>query len=205
MLLPTYNPAMDAIIANLNESLLADHVALPPPHSFDNKICLGQWIEARPPSLPRPSLGPAMKLLERISNFFKNLEQVLGCRPCQVLPLASMLTASSSASWFAFVFAFLSILKMCLAVFVTGCVIPTETTLGPALVVATGRSGTIVSAPSSRPGHQRLASTLNLKNPGCSRPGLNMVGPQKMACGKGLVDAQQMFTSRTGALWYSGF
>ena len=26
-----------------------------------------------------------------------------------------------------------------------------------------------------------------------------MVGPQKMACGKGLVDAQQMFTSRTGA------
>jgi len=65
LLLPTYNPAMDAIIANLNESLLADHVALPPPHSFDNKICLGQWTEARPPSLPRPSLSPAMKLLER--------------------------------------------------------------------------------------------------------------------------------------------
>ena len=118
-----------------------------------------------------------------------------------VLPLASMLTASSSASWFAFVSAFLSILKMCLVVFVTGCVIPTETTLGPALAVATGRSGTIVFAPSSRPGHQRLASTLNLKNPGYS----NMVGPQNMACGKGLVDAQQMFTSRTGALWYSGF
>ena len=35
LLLPTYNPSMDAIIANLNESLLAaDHVALPPPHSL---------------------------------------------------------------------------------------------------------------------------------------------------------------------------
>jgi len=169
--------------------MLLSHRRIP----FDNKICLGQWIEARPPSLPRPSLGPAMKLLERISNFFKNMEQVLGCRPCQVLPLASMLTASSSASWFAFVSAFLSILKMCLAVFVTGCVIPTETTLGPALVVATGRSGTIVFPPSSRPGHQRLASTLNLR---LLPPRLEH---QKMACGKGLVDAQQMFTSRTGA------
>ena len=75
-------------------TMLLSHRRIP----FDNKICLGQWIEARPPSLPWPSLGPAMKLLERISNFFKNLEQVLGCRPCQVLPLASMLTASSSAS-----------------------------------------------------------------------------------------------------------
>ena len=35
LLLPAYNPGMDAIIANLNESLLAaDHVALPPPPSL---------------------------------------------------------------------------------------------------------------------------------------------------------------------------
>ena len=55
-----------------------------------------------------------------------------------------------------------------------GCMIFTETTLGPAFVRATGRSGTIIFV--SRPGHQWLASTLNLKNSGYSRPDLKMVG-----------------------------
>ena len=57
LLLPTYNPSMDAIVANLNEPLLAaDHVALPPPHSLrqqdlsravDRPACLG-LLWARP-------------------------------------------------------------------------------------------------------------------------------------------------------------
>ena len=166
---------------------------------FDNKICHGQWTGSQPLSLLRFVPVPAMKLSGRISNSFKNPEQVRGSKPFLVLLWACMWTVSCTGSWPPCASACKFIRGILLAPIATECVTPMEIMHGFALVGVTGQSDTTGSAPWSQRGPTLLVFTLKSRSLVCSHRGLIIMVLLRTVPATAMDAALRMSTSRTGA------